>query len=309
MGVRLLREPSEAPNIQNHDDARMIRYAYGGYDGIAQGIGSEVSLTQQGQNMHLGSGRIVVQGWEVDLDEDGFDIPMYRDSVRSYYCIYARVNLLTQEATIGFTYSLDGYSYPNTGEDLSTYPTGTASLVLYTADSEEGNLVSSKRFAAIIPYTKESVESLTESLESLTLDVSRLRNTLSAHKLYQHRVCIRSLVESVSQGYQTELVRICFNLYLFSGSPLTLNTLYQQPALGGTGISSSCACSGWWYGSIDSNVDHYPITSFRADASNLYVYTRPAGRDLTDNGEHRIPIDNTVSITDSVILVGSMLGV
>jgi hypothetical protein len=302
MGVRLLREPSEAPNIQNHDDARMIRYAYGGYDGIVQGIGSEVSLAQQGQNIHLGSGLIVLQGWEIELDEDGFDIPMYKDSVRSYYCIYARVNLLTQEATIGFTYSLDGYTYPNTGEDLSTYPTGTASLVLYTADSEEGNLVSSKRFVKIIPYTKDSVE-------SLALDVSRLRNTLSAHKLYQHRVCIRRLAEGSVSGSTVELVRICFNLYIFSGSPLTLNTLYQQAALGGTGISSSCACSGWWYGNISSNVDYYPITSFRADASNLYVHTRPSGTDLTDNGEHRIPIDNTVSITDSVILVGSMLGV
>ena len=33
MGVLFIREPSETPNISNSADARMVRYAYGGYDG------------------------------------------------------------------------------------------------------------------------------------------------------------------------------------------------------------------------------------------------------------------------------------
>ena len=36
MGVRLIRQNSNTPNVTNIDDARMVRYAYGGYDGYVR---------------------------------------------------------------------------------------------------------------------------------------------------------------------------------------------------------------------------------------------------------------------------------
>ena len=36
MSIRLIRQESETPNVSNHDDARMVRYAYGGYDGFVR---------------------------------------------------------------------------------------------------------------------------------------------------------------------------------------------------------------------------------------------------------------------------------
>ena len=37
MAIRLIRENSDTPNITNKDDARMIRYAYGGQNGYVKG--------------------------------------------------------------------------------------------------------------------------------------------------------------------------------------------------------------------------------------------------------------------------------
>ena len=36
MSIRLIRQESQTPNVTNHDDARMVRYAYGGFDGFVK---------------------------------------------------------------------------------------------------------------------------------------------------------------------------------------------------------------------------------------------------------------------------------
>lgn len=63
MPVRLIRENSDTPNITNRDDARMIRYAYGGQNGFVKGRGTELSHTVNGNVFTINSGLINLQGW------------------------------------------------------------------------------------------------------------------------------------------------------------------------------------------------------------------------------------------------------
>ena len=303
MAIKLLRESSTTPNIQNHDDSRMTRYAYGGYDGIVQGIGSEVSLSSSGLQAHFGSGRIVLQGWEIDIDEAGVDLRLYNNS---FILIYLQVNLLTQKAEIRPSFGTDAFPKLDPGDDLTTYPTGTASMILYRIQTRDMAIVYTQKAAPIILYTKELLELVGTDIADTYDELERLEDKLSKRKLYLHRVCIRKRQQYSGTEFNIEYLRVCFNFYSFNPAALKLTELYVEQALGGTSIVSSYPCSGWWYGSINSEVDYYPITSFRADSNGLTVNTRPSGTSSSDTGEKSVPIDDSVSMIDSVIPIGSM---
>ena len=72
--VRLLRESSETPNISNRDDARMIRYAYGGGNGIVSNYGAELTATYDNGIFRINSGMIVIQGWEIEVKSPGWSL-------------------------------------------------------------------------------------------------------------------------------------------------------------------------------------------------------------------------------------------
>ena len=75
MGLRLIRQESETPNVSNHDDVRMARYAYGGYDGYVKNRGQEIGSTVSGTSFVVQSGVLSLQGWEVEVDANGVSIP------------------------------------------------------------------------------------------------------------------------------------------------------------------------------------------------------------------------------------------
>lgn len=60
MGLRLIRGNSDTPNVTNADDARMVRYAYGGYNGFVQGKGRELDCEGNGATLTINSGIILI---------------------------------------------------------------------------------------------------------------------------------------------------------------------------------------------------------------------------------------------------------
>lgn len=161
MSIRLVRAPSETPNIQNKDDAKMIRYAYGGYDGVVKGFGQECSYTFKNGIFKIGSGRIVLQGWEVDIDEFGWSLDLSNVTTGEYaYVVYLEVNLVTQQANLNYHFNLFVYPDINPGDDLTTCPDGIARIPLYKFEMNGGEIISISLVLPVIPYTKDIKESI-----------------------------------------------------------------------------------------------------------------------------------------------------
>ena len=128
MGLRLVRTSSVQPNITNKDDAKMIRYAYGGQDGYIQGYKEEIPITLQSSSssmkyIKIGSGRLVLQGWEIDIDDNGWILNFSPASFTDYY-IYVELNLVDESVNIKVANSFTA------GDDLTENPFGKARLLL-----------------------------------------------------------------------------------------------------------------------------------------------------------------------------------
>ena len=134
MSVNLIRKNSDTPNIRNYDDARLFRYIIQDRSGIIKDYGDELAMSKSGNNiLHIASGEIVHQGWQVEISSGGFDITLdNRDSVE-YYSVYLEINLSIasqQKAEIKFLKGNADYPIVNPGDDLTTTPTGTSRLLI-----------------------------------------------------------------------------------------------------------------------------------------------------------------------------------
>ena len=161
MSIRLVRAPSDTPNIQNKDDAKMIRYAYGGYDGVVKGFGQECAYTFENGIFKIGSGRIVLQGWEVDIDEFGWSLDLSNVTTGAYsYVVYLEVDLVNQQANLNYKFAVSGYPVIDRGDDLTTYPEGIARIPLYEFTINGGEIASIYLVLPVIPYAKDIKESI-----------------------------------------------------------------------------------------------------------------------------------------------------
>lgn len=132
MGIRMVRQPSETPNVTNIDDIIPFRYAYGNQDGYVIGKGTEVSYTIDGNTFRVNSGRVVLQGVETDIDANGVSFTIDNSSEKRYFVVYYEVNLATQTTAIKLsTYSTSGYPTIDAGDDLTANSSGIARLPLY----------------------------------------------------------------------------------------------------------------------------------------------------------------------------------
>lgn len=182
MALRLIRESSDAPNITNKDDVRMSRYAYGS-NGVIRNFGQELSHSIDGSTFKINSGLIVLDGWEVVVDEAGWSIdfsslsggPVYR------YTIYLEIDASTEIASIKYLYYIGDYPAIDKGDDLTQIPNGTARLVLFNVsvvsryisevlprvpliayskdytDTINLNLINSLKSGSVIPYNSDRV--------------------------------------------------------------------------------------------------------------------------------------------------------
>lgn len=153
MALRLVRESSDVPNISNKDDVTMIRYAYGGYNGVVQGFGNELnydaSVTGE---FRIQSGRVVLDGWEVDILSNGWAITDLLTSGNYFYVFYLQVDALNETATINSMYGLSAYPDINEGDDLTEVPNGIARLPLYKLELNNGVVVNVEKLVETIPY-------------------------------------------------------------------------------------------------------------------------------------------------------------
>ena len=157
MAIKMVREPSETPNINNMDDIVPMRYAYGNQNGYVIGKGTEISNTVNGLNFTVNSGRLVLQGVECDIDASGVTITIDNIATTRYYVVYLQVNLGTNTASILNTYDTATYPTIDDGDDLTENTTGVARLPLYRFTATSGIISEVNKVVESIKYTPKFI--------------------------------------------------------------------------------------------------------------------------------------------------------
>lgn len=140
-------------SVSNIDDIIPFRYAYGDQNGFVIRKGSEVSHTIDGLNFRVNSGRIVLQGVETDIDANGVVFTIDRAIETRYFVVYYEVNLATQTTSIKLSnYSTSGYPIIDSGDDLTTNPSGVARLELYRFTAINGIISNVEKLAKPIKF-------------------------------------------------------------------------------------------------------------------------------------------------------------
>lgn len=162
MAVNLIRKNSDTPNIRNYDDARLFRYINQGKSGIIKDYGDELEITQGANNVvHIASGEIVHQGWQVEITSAGFDIQLEGRDTREYYTIYLEINLSIasqQKAEIKYLKGSESYPTIDTGDDLTTTPTGTSRLLIAQVLLQNNAITITPKLEVIPYYPTYSLE-------------------------------------------------------------------------------------------------------------------------------------------------------
>ena len=153
MAIKMVREPSETPNINNIDDIVPMRYAYGNQNGYVIGKGNEISNSVSGLNFTVNSGRLVLQGVECDIDATGVTITIDNIATKRYYTVYLEVNLGLNIASIKDEYDTATYPTIETGDDLTANSTGIARMVLYKFTATSGVIGEVNKVVESIKYT------------------------------------------------------------------------------------------------------------------------------------------------------------
>jgi len=156
MAIKMVREPSETPNINNIDDIVPMRYAYGNQNGYVIGKGNEISNTVNGLNFTVNSGRLVLQGVECDIDASGVTITIDNIATKRYYVIYLQVNLGLNTAQILSSYDTATYPTIDAGDDLTENTTGIARLQLYRFIATSGVISNVNKVVESVKYIDES---------------------------------------------------------------------------------------------------------------------------------------------------------
>lgn len=177
MAIKMVRQPSETPNINNVDDFIPFRYAYSNQDGYVKGKGSEFSYTINGNIFRINSGRAVVQGVEVDIDANGYEIVVDNISSKRYHTIYLEVNLALMTIEIKQLTDSGGFPFIEESDDLTENSTGIARLILYGFESYQGVISGVVKGIKRIKYTEEiTVNNSTNSYNINNLNIMRDNN-------------------------------------------------------------------------------------------------------------------------------------
>lgn len=170
MAIKMVREPSETPNINNIDDIVPMRYAYGNQNGYVIGKGTEISNTVNGLNFTVNSGRLVLQGVECDIDAVGVTITIDNIATKRYYVVYLQVNLGLNTAQILSSYDTATYPTIDIGDDLTENTTGVARLPLYRFTASSGIISEVNKVVESIKYAKDiKVDNSVNAINSIKL--------------------------------------------------------------------------------------------------------------------------------------------
>ncbi len=156
MGIKIVREPSETPNINNTDDFVPFRYAYGNQDGYVIGKGNEVNIEQvDTKSVLIKSGRFVVQGVEVDIDANGIpvdfdDVPQNSDV---FVTVYAEVSLATNSVSVQKVFDTVDYPVVDKGDDLTHITNGTGNIEIAHIKLSNGSILNTDKTINPIQYS------------------------------------------------------------------------------------------------------------------------------------------------------------
>lgn len=172
MAIKLIRQESDTPNVTNYDDARMARYAYGGYDGYVKERGTEIDSEVDGSTFVVKSGVLVLQGWEAEIDANGVRIGVTEsDATLRYYVVYLEINRAADTTEVKALSDTAGYPDLPQSDDLTKNIIGTARLPLYRFTAQSGVISNVSKKVQEIEYTSKKVGDIRGDLENGSLVV------------------------------------------------------------------------------------------------------------------------------------------
>ena len=158
MGVKMVREPSDTPNINNIDDFIGLRYSYGNQNGYVKDKGSEIGYEINGSIFKIKSGRIVLQGVECDVDANGVEILIDSIANKRYHVVYLQVSLANMSAQILEQHDTASYPSISAGDDFNAVTTGTGRVILYKFTSTNGNISDVSKVLQEIVYSGRALD-------------------------------------------------------------------------------------------------------------------------------------------------------
>ena len=140
MSIKLVRQASATPNITNREDAVMARHAYGSSRGVVGSYGNECSYSYNSSSgiFTLNSGRIVIDGWEIDIDSVGHQLYISPVMGTTYVSVFVEVDLSVESVSLNYSYGTSSYPTVTSGDNLTKYPYGKARLNLYDITFNNG---------------------------------------------------------------------------------------------------------------------------------------------------------------------------
>lgn len=156
MGIKIVRTPSETPNITNVDDIIPFRYAYGNQNGYVIGRGSELDGSYESGEFTVGSGRVVIQGVEVDIDANGISTTLNTASETRYFKIYLKVNLANNVTVLESHYSTVSYDEITDPTSSDLISGGDAYLLLYTLKLNGTTQAEKNKVVKLIEYINKN---------------------------------------------------------------------------------------------------------------------------------------------------------
>ena len=184
MAIKMVRKPSETPNINNVDDIIAMRYAYNNQNGYVINKGQEVSYTINGTTFIINSGRLVLQGVECDIDANGVAISVDNIATKRGYIVYLQVNLATNEVLINSEYEIGQYPTFDKGDDLTENSSGIARMLLYRFELLNGIFENVKKFVSPIGYNQLVYMPLRSDDYSLNYNIAIGSNAISQFDEY-----------------------------------------------------------------------------------------------------------------------------
>lgn len=172
--LRLVRQSSNEPNVSNKDDACMVRYAYGGYDGRVKDAGNLVNCSLNfdsqdvsGVYVDVSSGKVVIQGWEIDIEEESVGAFHPTDAGTLYMYLYIELELITETVRFRPISSYTEVPPLPTGDDLTQVPSGTARMLLCHWDASASGISNLVMDAPIIKRLSDIEAELDDRLTRL----------------------------------------------------------------------------------------------------------------------------------------------
>lgn len=159
MALRIVRESLDTPNVTNKDDVIMTRYAYGGYNGFVKEYGNELGYETDELNFTIQSGRAIIDGWEIDIINEGVTID-FGSEADGFYSVYLEIDVARELAEIKYSYLVGTYPEIDGGDDLTEAPNGTARLVLYNIKVENSRITEVVKKVKAIPFLSQIEDDL-----------------------------------------------------------------------------------------------------------------------------------------------------